>query len=67
MTFEERLKETKLPEMAILLLPSTLSEDIKRKLAQRNDLEDIVRSVIQQIDNGSISTIEELIKQRMSI
>ena len=60
MTFEERLKTTNLPEMAILLLPNTLSERIKREVADRLDMEDIICSVIRTIENGSIETVETL-------
>ena len=60
MTFEERLKTTNLPEMAILLLPNTLSERIKREVADRLDMEDIFCSVIRTIETGSVETIETL-------
>lgn len=60
MTFEERLKTTNLPEMAILLLPNILSERIKREVVDRLDMEDIFFSVIRTIENGSVETVETL-------
>ena len=71
MSFEELLdqgcKSACLPEMARLLLPSTLSEatkDIVLKLTPE-EFGRILVSAIDQIDYGSVETVDALVKKSL--
>ncbi len=71
MSFEELLdqacKSACLPEMARLLLPSTLSEETK-KLVLKLEPEEfgvILKAAIDQIDHGSVETVDALIKKSL--
>ena len=65
MTFEERLKQMQLPEMAIVLLPTALSEGTKRKLSRRDDMEELLRTAIREVDEGSVKTLETILADEM--
>ena len=71
MSFEELLdqacKSAHLPEMARLLLPSTLSEETK-KLVLKLEPEEfgaILKAAIDQIDYGSVETVDALVKKSL--
>ena len=71
MSFEELLdqacKSAHLPEMARLLLPSTLSEatkDIVLKLTPE-EFGRILASAIDQIDHGSVESVEALVRKAL--
>ena len=63
MTFEERLKETSLPATAKALLPDLLSPDTRIRLAERSDMEEIIKSAIETIEHGSVDPLDVLIKK----
>ena len=65
MTFGEWLKSTELPNTAQYHLPQSLSEKSMYKLMQRPDGEQILADAIEEINNGSIETIEALVKQKL--
>lgn len=58
-----------LPEMARLLLPSTLSEgtkDMTLKLTPRpEELGRILKSAIDQIDHGSVESVDVLVRENI--
>lgn len=69
MTFRELLKEleTTLPEMALQLLPMSLSEKSQQKLCELEVEEAgiILKQVIEQVNSGSVETIEILTKKAL--
>ena len=69
MTFRELLKEleTTLPEMALQLLPLSLSEKSQQKLCELEVEEAgiILKQVIEQVNSGSVETIEILTKKAL--
>ena len=71
MSFEELLdqacKSARLPEMARILLPSTLSKETK-KLVMKLEPEEfgaILKAAIDQIDHGSVETVDALVKKSL--
>ena len=71
MTFEELLdqacKTASLPEMARLLLPSTLSEGTKDMVLKLSPEEfgRILAAAIDQIDHGSVETVDALVRKAL--
>ncbi|MBQ9208905.1 MAG: hypothetical protein IJ149_04895 [Oscillospiraceae bacterium] len=71
MTFDELLdqacKSARLPEMARLLLPSTLSEGTKNMILKLTpeELGRILKSAIDQIDHGSVETVDALVRKAL--
>jgi hypothetical protein len=71
MSFEELLdqacKSARLPEMARLLLPSTLSEATKDMVLKLTPEEfgRILKSVIDQIDHGSVESVDALVRKAL--
>ena len=71
MDFEELLDRAcdsaNRPEMARLLLPSTLSEDTKRDVLKLSPEEfgRILAAAIDQINHGSVETVDALVKKSL--
>ena len=65
MTFEEWLKDTGLSSSAQHHLPQSLSEKSMRGLMCRPDGEQILVDAIEEINHGSIKTIEKLVERRL--
>lgn len=65
MTFGEWLNSTKLPNTAQIHLPQALSKQSMNELMQRDDGEQILLDAINEINNGSVETIEKLVEQRL--
>jgi len=67
MSFEELLdqacKSACLPEMARLLLPSTLSEETKK--LEPEEFGAILKAAIDQIDHGSVESVDALVKKSL--
>ena len=72
MSFEDFWKEIEkqhiLPAMAIDTLPLVLSGDTKECLSGKTPIEAIriLSSAIEQVDNGSIETLDMLVGKRLS-
>lgn len=68
MTFDDLWGDVKgLPEMAITQVPAALSESTKKKLCKLSP-EEVTRIVffaIEQINHGSIESLDTLIKKRI--
>lgn len=68
MTFEEIWKEVKgLPEAAMIHVPGTLSVSTKKRLARLNpeNVSKIVNAAIDEVNHGSIISLDELIRRRL--
>lgn len=68
MTFEELWRQVKgLPDTAKLQVPGVLSQDTKRKLGKRSpaEIKEIVEQAINEVNHGSITPLDELIKRRL--
>ena len=71
MSFEELLdqacKSACLPEMARLLLPSTLSEEIKNAVMNSSpeDLGAILKAAIDEINRGSVESVDALVRKAL--
>lgn len=71
MTFEEYWGEVEklkvLPTMAVQQLPSSLSENTKKKLMKRlpDETAKLINTAIEEINRGSIESIDCLIKKRL--
>ena len=71
MSFEELLDQACesaiLPEMARLLLPSTLSEGTKNMVLKLNQEEfgTILKTAIDQIDHGSVESVDALVRKAL--
>ncbi len=69
MTFEELLDQAcvtaHLPEMAKLLLPSTLSEETKRAVMKLSPekLGAILKAAIDKINRGSVESVDTLVRK----
>ncbi|MBR3494399.1 MAG: hypothetical protein IKH38_03140 [Clostridia bacterium] len=61
--FEIKLQIMSLPKTAKQILPSSLSTKTKVLLGERRDMELIILTAIQKIENGSVKTLEELIEK----
>lgn len=71
MTFEELLdeacKSANLPNMARILLPSTLSANTKKDAMKLNPEEfgALLADAIDQIDHGSVESVDALVRRRL--
>jgi hypothetical protein len=65
MTFEEFLKNTTLPSTAKEQLPAVLSSDTKDRLQRRDDAETILRAAIDEVDHGSVESVNTLVRKRL--
>ena len=71
MSFEELWNQVEklkvLPSTAILQIPKVLSEDTKEMLGRRSPQEvaDLIRSAVSEIDRGSIETLDRLVRKRL--
>ena len=65
MTFEEWIKTTSLPSTAKEQLPEALSPKSKKKLLERTDAEEVIASAIDEINRGSVETIDVLVRNRL--
>ena len=65
MNFKELLAITRLPSMAKAQLPNVISEKTQKKLLKRSDAEEIIISAIEDINHGSIETVENLVLKKM--
>ena len=65
MTFEEYLKKMNLPNTAKVQLPGVLSEEVKRKLMKITDAEGILKSAIDEINHGSIDSVDALVRKKL--
>ena len=71
MTFEEYWAEVEnlmvLPTTAVRQLPSSLSVDTKKRLMKKQPEKtvEILRLAIDQINRGSVESIDRLIKKRL--
>ena len=68
MTFDELWVQVKdLPDMAKLQVPDVLTISTKRKIEQKTpeDIEKIVSAAIDEVNSGSVTTLDELIRKRL--
>ena len=68
MTFDELWTQVKgHPDMAKLQVPNALTVSTKRKLEEKNpeDIEKIVSAAIDEVNHGSVSPLDELIRKRL--
>ena len=72
MTFDELWVEIEklhiLPDAAISQVPHVLSEYSKRMLARRtpNEAVRIIEEVVDEIDNGSVQTVDSLVMKKLN-
>ena len=73
MTFEELLDEAcrsaSLPDMARTLLPSTLSDQTKKRVMRLGpeELGRILSSAIETINKGSAESIDVLVRKKLNL
>ena len=73
MTFDELLDKActtaGLPEMARLLLPSTLSEETKKSVLKLSPEEfgSILKDAIDHIDHGSVESVDALVRKALDL
>ena len=71
MTFEELLDRAcmtaHLPEMARLLLPSTLSDETKKAVMKLKpeELGAILKAAIDKINRGSVESVDALVRENI--
>ena len=71
MTFEEYWAEVEklkvLPNTAIKQIPSSLSENTKKKLMKKRPEETagIMRAAIDEINHGSVESIDSLVRKQL--
>jgi len=71
MTFDELMDaacdSAALPNMARILLPSTLSGETKKAVMQLKpeELWIILKDAIDQIDNGSVESVDTLVRKQI--
>lgn len=71
MSFEELLeqacKSVSLPEMARLLLPSTLSDETKKAVMKLSpeELGAILKAAIDRINRGSVESVDALVRKAL--
>ena len=72
MSFEELLeqacKSASIPEMARLLLPSTLSDETKKAVMKLSpeELGAILKAAIDRINRGSVESVDALVRKQIS-
>lgn len=64
-TFEAWIETTSLPSTAKMQLPEALSPKSKKKLLERTDAEEIISAAIDEINRGSVETIDALVRKRL--
>ena len=68
MTFDELWKRVQgLPDTAKLQVPGVLSAATKKKLAKMTseDVSKVVLAAIEEVNRGSVTPLDELIKKRL--
>ena len=71
MTFEEFWEEVAklgvLPDMAIMHIPNSLSNNAKKKLMKAGPQKcaEMLKSAIEEINHGSIESIDEIVKSKL--
>ena len=71
MTFEEYWREVDkthlLPAMAIVQIPTSLSNSTKKKLMKKQPEETarLINTAIDEVNRGSIESIDSLVKKRL--
>ncbi len=71
MTFDELMDAARvsawLPSMARILFPSTLSEKTKKAMMKLEPevLEIILKNAIDQINNGSVESVDSLVRKAL--
>ena len=65
MTFEKFLRSTSLPTTAKEQLSKVLSLRMQAKLLNRLDAEEVIASAIEDVDQGSVETLETLIREKL--
>lgn len=65
-SFEVFLEKTALPSTAKEQLPKVISKHTQRGLLNRADAEEIITAEIDEIDHGSVETIEVLVSKRIN-
>ena len=69
--FDELWKQVEelhvLPNTAIIHIPSFLSDQTKKKLMKKTPREigEIVKAAVDQIDNGSVEQLDQLVQKQM--
>lgn len=71
MTFDELMdiacKSARLPNMARILLPSTLSDSTKKAVVnlEPEELGSILKDAIDQIESGSVESVDALVRKAL--
>ena len=71
MTFEEYWVEVEklkaLPQMAIQMLPSSLSTTTKKRLMRKRPEEtaEMLNTAIEEVNRGSVESIDRLVRKRL--
>ena len=68
MSFDELWTQVKgLPDTAIMQIPLVLTASTKKKLERKTpeEIEQIVSAAIEEINHGSITSLDELINRRL--
>ena len=65
LAFKKFLTFTSLPNTAKEQLPDVLSNSIQTELLKRLNAEEIIFSAIDEINRGSVETMEEIIARRL--
>lgn len=68
MTFDEMWDQVQgLPDTAMIQVPEVLKEDTKKKLSRKTpeDVAEIVRQAVTEIDHGSVEPLDMLVKRRL--
>lgn len=65
MTFAELISSMHIPNTAKIHLPQALSLETQKMLLNNQNSERVLLSAIEAINNGSIKTIDELVREQM--
>ena len=71
MTFDELWEQVKqlkvLPDAAIIQIPYILKDSTKKKLCKQSpqDVAEIITSAIDEINRGSVETVDALVRKRL--
>ena len=65
MTFEAWIETTSLPSTAKMQLPEALSRSTQEKLLRCVNAEEIITAAIEDVNRGSVETLETLINQKL--
>lgn len=63
--FEKWITTTSLRSTAKTQLPEALSPKFKKKILERTDVEEIIAFAIDEINRGSIETIDSFVRKRL--